>query len=94
VHLKAASLGNSNTSGVSQKNRPSNLTQVGLGKKWLGWVNVCYFDKFREIVDNLCSLIDKKGTDCWWESSVEEIVPESVLNKIGVGYDDIEIGKV
>jgi hypothetical protein len=48
----------------------------------------------REIIDNVCSLIDKKGPEFWWQCSVEEIVPESVLSKFNVSYDQLELGKV
>jgi hypothetical protein len=42
----------------------------------------------------MCSLIDGKGTDFWWECSIEEIVPESVLQKYKCSHEQLELGKV
>ncbi|CAB3372025.1 Hypothetical predicted protein [Cloeon dipterum] len=47
----------------------------------------------KDLVENICKLIDEKGTDCWWQCDVSEVVPESVLTKFNVSYDELELGK-
>ena len=39
---------------------------------------------YRELVERLCRLIDKNGSDCWWELPVEKIVGKKLMQELNV----------
>ncbi|XP_061163339.1 isoleucine--tRNA ligase, mitochondrial-like [Saccostrea echinata] len=39
----------------------------------------------REIFNHVQDLISKHGSDCWWNMSTEELLPEEILSKSGLG---------
>ncbi|XP_059487011.1 isoleucine--tRNA ligase, mitochondrial-like [Neocloeon triangulifer] len=47
----------------------------------------------KDIIENLCNLIDKNGTDCWWKCNVQDIVPQSLVDKLELSFDQLELGK-
>lgn len=47
----------------------------------------------RDITERMCSLVDEQGTDFWWNCSIGDIVPESVLQKHNCSLDQLQLGK-
>lgn len=38
----------------------------------------------REIFDHVRGLISKHGSDCWWNMSVEELLPQEILSRVRI----------
>ena len=41
-------------------------------------------DLCRELVERLCRLIEKNGSDCWWELPAEKIVGKKLMQELNV----------
>lgn len=49
----------------------------------------------KSIIDHLCNQLtrpDVKNADLWWTSSVEELIPFEILDKLGMSASEIEKG--
>lgn len=56
---------------------------------WGTPIPVVYLDKSkvftsREFVERVCRLIEKNGSDCWWELPVEKIVGKKLMQELNV----------
>lgn len=38
----------------------------------------------REIFDHVRDLISKHSSDCWWNMSVEELLPQEILSRVRI----------
>ncbi|XP_054273116.1 isoleucine--tRNA ligase, mitochondrial [Macrosteles quadrilineatus] len=47
----------------------------------------------QELVDHYCNLLESEGDDFWWSSSVSNLAPAQLLDKLNVSPSDVEKGQ-
>lgn len=51
-------------------------------------------NRFRSLIEHLCNLLEKNGTDFWWTLPINELFPVHLLSEHNLKLDDIEQGQV